>query len=134
MTITRRVRFNGGSRGRKRLEEATPQPEVSAGRVPRISRLMALAIKMDRLVQEGHVRDFAELARLGHVSRARVTQIMNLLCLAPDIQEDILFLPRVERGRDPIRQHAVRPIAAELHWGRQRRMWRDAWQPKLIVA
>ncbi len=123
VTITKRVRFNGGSRGRKRLEEATPQLEVPAGRIPRISRLMALAIKMEQLVQDGHVRDFAELARLGHVSRARVTQIMNLNFLAPDIQEEILFLPRVERGRDPIREHAVRPIAATPDWGKQRRMW-----------
>ena len=124
VTITKRVRFNGGSRGRKRLEEATSQPDVPAGRVPRISRLMALAIKMEQLVQDGHVCDFAELARLGHVSRARVTQIMNLNFLAPDIQEEILFLPRVERGRDPIREHAVRSIAATADWGKQRRMWR----------
>ncbi len=123
LTITKRVHFNGGSRGRKRLEEATPQLEVSAGRVPRISRLMALAIEMDRLVREGHVRDYAELARLGHVSRARVTQIMNFNFLAPDIQEELLFLSRVEHGRDPIREHAVRPIAATPDWGKQRRMW-----------
>ena len=124
VTITKRVRFNGGSRGRKRLEEATPQLEVPASRVPRISRLMALAIKMEQLVQEGHVHDYTELARVGHVSRARVTQIMNLNLLAPDIQEEILFLPRTKRGRDPIREHAVRPIAATLDWGKQRRMWK----------
>ena len=76
-------------------------PNVPVGRGPRICRLMALAIKMDRLVPEGRVRDFAELARLSHVSCARVTQIMNLNFLAPDIQEEILFLPRTERGRDP---------------------------------
>ena len=134
VTITRRVQFNGGSRGRKRLEEATPQLEVPPGRVPRISRLVALAIKMDRLVQEGHVRDYAELARLGHVSRARVTQIMNLNFLAPDIQEDILFLPRVERGRDPIREHAVRPIAATPDWHKQRRMWKTLCRDILLPS
>ncbi len=57
------------------------------------------------------------------MSRARVTQIMNLNFLAPDIQEEILFLPRVERGRDPVREHAVRAIAATAEWGKQRRMW-----------
>lgn len=41
-----------------------------------------------------------------------------------DIQEKILFLPRVERGRDPIREHAVRPIAATAAWRKQQRMWR----------
>ncbi len=45
------------------------------------------------LIREGVVTDYAELARLGHVTRARVTQIMNLLHLAPDIQETLLFLP-----------------------------------------
>ena len=48
---------------------------------------------------------------------------MNLSLLAPDIQEEVLFLPRVDRGRDPIREHAVRPIAATPGWGKQRRMW-----------
>ncbi len=140
VTITKRVQFNGGSRGRKRLEEATPQLQIPAGRIPRISRLMALAIKMDRLVQEGCVRDYAELARLGHVSRARITQIMNLNFLAPDIQEDLLFLPHVERGRDPIREHAVRPIAAMPDWRKQRRMWKamrgplDGQQPAVGSA
>ncbi len=124
LTVTRRVQFNGGAKGRKRLEERVPRPDVPSGRVPRISRLMALAIHMQRLIDGGHVRDYAELARLGHVSRARVTQIMNLNFLAPDIQEEILFLPRVERGRDPVREHAVRPIAARPDWGKQRRIWK----------
>ena len=78
VTITKRVQFNGAAKGRKRIKEATPKPEAPAGRVPRISRLMALAIQMQRLIDEGAVRDYAELARLGHVSRARITQIMNL--------------------------------------------------------
>lgn len=34
----------------------------------------------------------AELARLGRVSRARITQIMDLLMLAPEIQEEVLYL------------------------------------------
>ena len=123
VTITKQVRFTGGARGRRRLEEAKPKPEVPIGRVPRISRLMALAIHMQRLIDEGVVRDYAELARLGHVSRARVTQIVNLNLLAPDLQEELLILPRVERGRDPIREHAVRAIAAVPYWRKQRRMW-----------
>ncbi len=125
VTITRRVQFNGGARGRKRIEQTKPTVDVPAGRVPRISRLMALAISMQRLIDEGVVGDYAELARLGHVSRARITQIMSLNFLAPDIQEKILLLPRVERGRDPIREHGVRPIAATPEWRRQRRMWRQ---------
>lgn len=54
-------------------------------------------------VHEGKVRDQAELANLSHVSRARITQIMNLLQLAPDIQEALLDLPKTVKGVDPIR-------------------------------
>ena len=85
---------------------------------------MALAIKFDDLIRRGEVEDYATLARLGHVTRARITQIMALLNLAPDIQEEILFLPRTRHGRDPITERDLRPITAVPHWNRQRRMWR----------
>jgi hypothetical protein len=86
---------------------------------------MALAIRFEKLVRDGAVRDYADLARLGNVSRARLTQIMNLLHLAPDIQEAILFLPRTDRGFDPISERQIRRVTAELDWRRQRRLWRD---------
>jgi hypothetical protein len=85
---------------------------------------MALAIKFDGMLQRGEVRDYAELARLGHVTRARVTQIMNLLNLAPGIQEAILFLPAVESGRGELREWQVRSIASRACWSDQRRTWR----------
>ncbi len=114
-----------GRRGQKQMCEgdAPPSEPQVYGRVMRIARLMALAIRMRDLLQSGAVRDYAELARLGHVTRARVTQIMNLLNLAPEIQEEILFLPPVERGRDPIREWQLRPIAGVPDWRKQRRMW-----------
>jgi hypothetical protein len=86
---------------------------------------MALAIRFDGLIRDGVVTDQAELARLGHVTRARLTQIMNLLHLAPDIQETLLFLPRVERGTDPVQERQLRPIAAVPDWQKQRRMWKQ---------
>jgi hypothetical protein len=49
---------------------------------------------------------------------------MNLVNLAPDLQEAILFVPPVEAGRDPLKEWQVRPVAAEPVWGRQRRMRR----------
>ena len=57
---------------------------------------------------------------------------MNLLNLAPEIQEVILFLPRVESGRDPITERDLRPIVAEVDWGRQRRMWAGLREPKRV--
>jgi hypothetical protein len=125
------VTFKLGHKGRKRLVAGpAPSATVVAGRVPHIAKLMALAIRFDRLVREGAVRDQAELARLGHVSRARVTQVMNLLQLSPSIQEALLFLPRVERGKDPIQERHLRPIVAVADWRKQRRMWRELLAPR----
>ena len=98
---------------------------AAAGRVPRIARLMALAIRFEELVRSGAVRDYAELARLGQVSRARITQIMSLLHLAPDLQEEILFLPRVHGGRDRIYLHELQALTALLDWQEQRRRWNE---------
>ena len=84
---------------------------------------MALAIRFDGLIRDGVVKDQAELARLGHVTRARLTQIMAFLNLAPDIQEAILTMGPTESGRDSVTERDLRPIAAELDWGKQREMW-----------
>jgi hypothetical protein len=67
------------------------------------------------------------LARLGNVTRARITQIMNLLSLAPDIQEALLFLPSVEQGRAPVILADLQPIAALADWTRQRRRCREVF-------
>lgn len=127
--VRRTFRLDRGRCGQRVLEAHEPAETIVAppsGRVPRISRLMALAIRFDQLLSDGVVTDYAEIARLSYVTRARITQIMNLLNLAPDIQEAILYLPHVESGRDPIREHAIRPIAATLDWRKQRRMWQRA--------
>src|SRR5690606_18912045 len=117
------IHFARGQRSQKEMRTGDA-PAKPRGRIPRVSKLMALAIRFDGLIRDGIVADFAELARLGHVSRARMTQIMNLLHLAPDIQEAILFLPRVEAGKDPVTERELRALVAEVEWGRQRRMWK----------
>jgi hypothetical protein len=86
---------------------------------------MALAIKFQQMVDLGEVRDYADLARLGYVTRARITQIMNLLNLAPDIQEEILDLAAsVENATLAERQ--IRPITKIVPWGNQKRAWRES--------
>jgi hypothetical protein len=102
---------------------ATP-PSVPRGRVPRISRLLALAHRLDELVRTGVVTDYATLAELTHVSRARISQIVNLVALAPGIQEALLYLPRTVRGRDPIHLRQLQPLAAVLDWEQQQNLWR----------
>ena len=125
LTVECRVAFRRLVKGRKQMQKApaTPRPLVPPGRVPRVSRWMALALRCERLLREGHVASYAELARLGHVTPARISQIMNLLYLAPDVQESILFLPRTLRGRDPTILRDLQPIAAVLDWHVQRRTW-----------
>ncbi len=120
-TLTANVHFGTGRRSHKKLKPGS-KPTPPAARVPRVAKLMALAIRFDQLIRDGVVSDQAELALLGHVSRARVTQIMNLLNLAPDIQEELLFLPPVEQGKDPVTERDLRAVVAEMDWGRQRRM------------
>lgn len=122
------VHFERGRSGRRQMRVGESPPEKAAlleGSVPRVSRLMALAIRCEELVRRGEVTDYAELARLGHVTRARMSQIVNLLNLAPDIQEGILFLPRTTKGRDPIGERDLRPICAVTDWKKQRRLWRQ---------
>lgn len=120
-----KVHFQATRRGKKRavLGEKPTASAAPAGNLPRVTRLMALAIRFDQLIRDGEVRDLADIARLGLVTRARVTQIMNLLHLAPDIQEALLNLPRVEKGRDAITERDLRPIAAITDWRKQRRLW-----------
>lgn len=113
---------------RNKRKNGNTRPERSGdaagnGNIPRVSRLLALAIRFEELIRRGEVQDYADLARLGYVTRARITQVMNLLNLAPDIQEDILCLPNTTNGRDRIYERDLRPVAAVLHWHRQRKMW-----------
>jgi hypothetical protein len=127
LTIERPIHFQRKVRGYHKELRPGPQPSrpTSPGRVPRVARLMALALRFDKLLREGAVASYADLARLGHVTPARVSQIMNLLSLAPDIQEQLLFLPLTERGRDPVILHQLQPIAQVLDWKKQRRLWQD---------
>ena len=65
------------------------------------------------------VTNYAELARLGNVTRARVTQIMNLLMLAPAIQEKLLCLPRLEQGRGEVCLRDLQRVVATIEWREQ---------------
>jgi len=124
LMVTEKIHFSMANKGRREIKPG-PAPVIDTphGRVPRVSRLMALAIRFDHLIAEGAIRDQAHLAELGYVTRARVTQIMNLLYLAPDIQEALLHLPRVTSGKDPITERDVRAIARKPDWRQQREQW-----------
>jgi DNA invertase Pin-like site-specific DNA recombinase len=103
---------------------AVPLVNTLAG-TPRITRLLALAVKFEGLIQQGIIKDYAELARLGQISRARVTQIMNLVNLAPDIQEEILSWAGGRPSKQHIRETSVRKMSSEVLWTRQREQWKN---------
>jgi site-specific DNA recombinase len=104
---------------------ADTRPALPVGRVPRVSRLEALALRFEGLVRTGAVANYSRIATLGQVTRDRISQVMNLLNLAPDLLEEILFLPRTVSGRDPIHLALLQPIAGTFDWQKQRRMWRE---------
>ena len=118
--MTYSLDFRVGKCGQKENIVLSLKAEVAWPVIPRIARLMALAIRFEGMLQAGTVRDYAELARLGRVTRARMTQIMKLLDLAPDIQEQILFLPPV-RG---LNERNLRSVVSRIDWRAQRRMFR----------
>jgi len=122
LKVTRKFHIARRHHGRKQLRNGSA-PDVPVGRVPRIAQLMALAIRCDKLIRDGVIANQSELAEFGHITTARMTQIMTLLNLAPDIQEQLLFLPRRQRGRDMIIENDVRPIAQTFDWKKQRRLW-----------
>jgi len=108
--------------GRRSANSTASSYSLPLGRqLPRITRLMALAIKLDGMRRDRDAPQiYVELAQLGRVSRARLSQIMNLLYLAPDIQEQLLFLPPLEKGREPLNESALRTLSRYYDWAEQR--------------
>lgn len=124
ITVKRKIQLTREAKGRRRIATATTESKpIEPGRIPRISRLMALAIRLERMLHTGEVSDINELARLGHVTQPRMSQILSLTLLAPDIQEELLFLQRVTKGKATIHEKMLRPVSAEIDWSRQREMW-----------
>jgi hypothetical protein len=123
--VTYALDFCAGKQGRRENKgfasgRQPPATEAARGSMPRIARLMALAIRFEELVRNQSIGDYAELARLGRVTRARMTQIMKLLDLAPDIQEQILFLSD-SRG---LSERILRPVVSRTDWDEQRLLFR----------
>ncbi len=110
-----------------KTEIALPEQAVRR-RPPRVTCLLALAHRFEELVRSGEVKDYADLARLGGVSRARVSQILKLLTLAPSIQELILNLPSRAPGEKTINERHLRKVLCEPRWDRQRILFNGIWR------
>jgi len=90
----------------------------------RVARLLAFAHGIERRIVAGEIADRAAAARELGVSRARLTQILHLTLLAPDIQEEIL-LTEAGPGFQPINERALRWVLRARDWPTQRLRWRD---------
>ncbi len=112
------------SRRARTLEERLgpaepPEPPKPGPRIPRITRLMALAIKLQDMIDRGEIKDYVDIARLGYITRARASQIMNLTLLAPDIQEALLDTSSAAN----LRERYLRSIASVPAWQTQRHLF-----------
>ena len=147
--VLRRVRYHSGTRQVQIVMqdgseselglEVVNRPGVASrrgepGRVPRVSRLMALAIKLEGLMASGRIENLAELARLGKISRARLSQILALRNLTPTIQEKLLQLPKVVKGSERINEKNVRAIARVVDWEEQERQFATLLQRTAAVG
>jgi hypothetical protein len=107
-------------RGKQFHAEATPEP---THRPARVAVTLALAHMIQRAIDRGEIRDQAEVARRLGVTRARMTQILDLTLLAPDLLEETLFLESID-GREPLSEHAFRLALRIEPWKRQRELLR----------
>lgn len=116
------------SRRRQQVERRTRREEGLRRTEPaRIARLLALAHDLDARIEAGEYEDYADIASQHGFTRARLTQIMNLLLLAPDIQAEILAL-RAEPGREPVTERGLRVVVATPVWFEQRQRWEEVRQ------
>lgn len=104
--------------------EEPPAPPEPVRRPARVARMLALAHRLQAAIDRGEYRDRAELARQLGLSRARITQILDLTLLAPDLQERVLFL-EARDGQEPITARALRALSLQRSWHEQRDRWAE---------
>lgn len=117
------IAFQGG-RAWRHQQQAAKRPPTR--RYPaRIARQLALAHALRRRLERGEFADFADMARQLGFTRARVTQLMDLLLLAPEVQEEILFL-ELPPGAQPVSERGLREaVLGTIDWQEQRRRWEE---------
>ena len=118
-TATYKVRFGKGNETSNVNEKNQP-----VGRIPRVTRLLALAHQIDGMLKAGDLKDWGEAACLIGVTRGRMTQIANLLLLEPEFQEIILSLRPTDHGQIRFTEHDLRSVVTKMNWKSQRRSWK----------
>lgn len=111
---------------RSRSVELTPTPPPDkpepVRRPAKVARQLALAHHLQAAIERGLVADQAALARKLGLTRARVTQLFDLLMLAADLQELVLALEAVD-GAEPMAERTLRTVAHAGTWAEQRAAW-----------
>ncbi|TWU54802.1 hypothetical protein Poly51_35210 [Rubripirellula tenax] len=139
ITVKRKLNVQIVARGRKTIRphdansDNVSKPKPPA-RIPRIARLMALAIHYQEMLRTGEATDMIELSRRAKVSQPRMSQIMALNLLAPDIQTALLDLPPQSKGKPFLHEKRIRPITAMLEWTEQRVAWQQILVAKKAVS
>jgi hypothetical protein len=104
------------------VDEPPPAPREPSRRPAKVARMLALAHHLQRAIDDGAVADRAAVARKLGLTRARVTQLLDLLLLAPDLQQAVLGLDAVD-GAEPMSERALRAVAHAGSWVEQRGAW-----------
>lgn len=112
-------------RGKRTAFQSKAPPQPAPPAPARVAVLLVLAHTIERLIEQGEVRDQAEFARRLGITRARVSQILDLTLLAPSVQEAVLAMETIE-GREPIGEHALREIYLYGAWPAQQLAWDTA--------
>jgi hypothetical protein len=112
-------------------DEAPEPPPAPVYRPARVAQMLALAHRLEAAIERGDYRDRADIARQLGFTRARVTQLLDLTLLAPDIQEQILALEAVD-GLEPTSERALRGVSREMEWEEQRRRWGEVRWPSSV--
>ena len=121
--VKRKVAFQGEVHKRRDAAKVKRENLAQFGRTPRISKLVALAVRMQSMLESGEVESFQQLAELGRISQPRMMQIMSLMSLinlTPDIQEELLYLLEVMQGSATIHERLIRPLTRQADWKVQR--------------
>lgn len=111
--------------GKGFVSESPSPPAFARPRRPaRVAIMLAVAHKIAAAIARGQLRGQSDAAQRLRVTRARVTQLLGLLTLAPDLQERVLFLEAVD-DVEPLTEQAFRKVTRALRWAEQRAISRS---------
>lgn len=89
---------------------------------PRLRQSLMLAYQIEQIVADGQVKDFTQAAKWLNMTKARLSQIMGLVNLAPAIQEEIILTdsPKIRK----ISAQQILDITVEPDWNQQILLWK----------